>query len=63
MSQLQFMNKLKKKQINKERKDNIFRDFFAEFSVTLVFELIINIIWNTLLFIPRILIRALSNLF
>lgn len=62
MGHLQVKSKTKKKRINKERKDNIFKDIFAEFSITLVFEIIINIIWNILLFIPRILIRGLSNL-
>lgn len=63
MSLLPVISKIKKKRIKKERKDNIFLDFFAEFSLTLVLEIIINIIWNVLLFIPRILIRGLSNLF
>lgn len=55
--------KRKTKDKNKSSKDNVFLDCFAEFSFTLVFELLISIIWNIILFIPRVLIRALSNIF
>lgn len=59
MNQLPIETKDKKK----KRKDNIFADCFAEWSLTLVAEMLINLIWQILLFIPRVLIRALSNLF
>lgn len=55
--------KRKAKDKNKSSKDNVFLEFFAEFSFTLVFELLISIVWNIILFIPRVLIRALSNIF
>lgn len=63
MNQLPIETKDKKK----KNKENPFTHCFAEFSFTLVSEMLISIIWyiiwNIILFIPRVLIRALSNLF
>lgn len=59
MNQLPIETKDKKK----KREDNRFTHCFAEWSLTLVAEMLINLIWQILLFIPRVLIRALSNLF
>ncbi|OHX53896.1 hypothetical protein BB776_01585 [Planococcus salinarum] len=63
VNQLAIETKVKKKKDN----DNPFADCFAEWSFTLAAEMLVSIIWyfiwNILLFIPRMLLRALSNLF
>lgn len=62
MKQLTIKTKVKKK----KEKDNLFAHCFAGWSLTLIFEMLISMIWyfiwNIVLFIPRVLIRAWSNM-
>ncbi|WKA51583.1 hypothetical protein QWY22_02995 [Planococcus liqunii] len=48
----------------KKRKlrDNWFVELISEFSFTLFIEVVLSIVWNVILFIPRLLLRFLSNL-
>ncbi|WP_169819299.1 hypothetical protein [Planococcus halocryophilus] len=45
----------------KKKKDNCITDFFKDLSIQIVFELLLSAVWNTLLFIPRLLIRLFSS--
>lgn len=53
---------MKVKRKKRESSDNWFVELLSEFSFTLVLEIISSIIWNVILFIPRLLIRLFSNL-
>lgn len=50
------------KKKKRKLRDNWFVELLTEFSFTLVFEIIFSIIWNFILFIPRLLLRFFSNL-
>lgn len=58
MDQLPIETKEKKK----KREDNFFAECVAEFSLMLVLEILLSFIWRFVLFIPRALIRAWSNI-
>lgn len=58
MSQLELQKKEKVR-----KRDNWFVDFFAEFSFSLVAEVLVGIILRAVLFIPRMIIRSISNIF
>ncbi|WP_369435992.1 hypothetical protein [Lysinibacillus fusiformis] len=48
--------------IRKEKKhgqDGIFKDIFSEILGSILFELV----WNILMFIPRMMIRLIKNIF
>lgn len=58
MSQLELQKKEKVR-----KRDNWFVDFFAEFSFSLVAEMLMGILLRIVLFIPRMIIRSISNIF
>lgn len=47
----------------KPKKDNAIKEFFADSSLNLVFEMVISFIWNVVLFIPRVIVRMISNVY
>ncbi|PSL42053.1 hypothetical protein B0H99_101301 [Planomicrobium soli] len=51
------------KKNDKKKENGIVKDCFAELGMHILFEIIINIIWNILLFIPRVIIRFLLRVF
>ncbi|MBZ5201418.1 hypothetical protein HU147_09355 [Planomicrobium chinense] len=50
------------KKKKRKLRDNWFVELISEFSFTLFIEAILSIVWNVILFIPRLLLRFLSNL-
>lgn len=46
----------------KPKKDNPVKEFFAEFRMGHMIEMVLSIVWNVFLFIPRVMIRMISNM-
>ncbi len=51
-----------KKKKNKQKEENCFVDLFKDISIGVVIEIVFSVIWNTLLFIPRMLIRFFTSI-
>ena len=49
---------MKNKKREKEKQDSFFREFLSELGGNILLE----IVWNILLFIPRMMIRLIKNI-
>lgn len=49
---------MKKKTRKKEKRDSFWKELFGELGVNILLE----IIWNIILFIPKMLIRLIKNI-
>ena len=49
---------MKNKKTKKERQDGFFKDFLGELTSYILFE----VAWNILMFIPKIIIRLIKNI-
>lgn len=53
---------MKKRKYKKKKEENCFVEIFKDIRSEVVTQIIISIIWNTILFIPRMIIRLYNNL-
>ena len=49
---------MKNKKTKKEKQDGFFKEVLGELSVSILFE----VVWNILMFIPRMIIRLIKDI-
>lgn len=49
---------MKNKKTKKEKQDSFFKEMLGEFSVSILLE----VVWNILMFIPRMVIRLIKGI-